>query len=306
MKLQVKNGCEDELGCSEWVNFFAQAEEVCSVRVTNRRKDKFFGRDLSGVAVVRLDDAAELGFTSNASSELGSKGLVENLVTHSDPSMRTDGVVVPDPCPDDVMQLLLTETHEVVEAFVLECTDERFDEGICLGRSDGRPDGLHALLEPEVTETIREFSVAVPEQESRLDTLVLHPHRRVAGLLHDPVPVGRIGRRASVDLPAPEVDENENIRMEYAPKGVDLLTKEITRHNRVDVGMHKCRPLHRRILVGLVRPRAEPRVGEDLPDSGRPDTASEFLEFSDNTAVSPEDRMVKIFSLHSRPQLCWR
>ena len=65
MKTQVENGCKDEFGRAEWVNFFSETEEVRSVRVTNRSEDKIFGCDLSGFAVVRLDAAAELLFTAN-------------------------------------------------------------------------------------------------------------------------------------------------------------------------------------------------------------------------------------------------
>ena len=200
---------------------------------------------------------------------------------------------MPDPCPNDVIQLLLTEAHEVIEAFVLERTNERFDKCVCLGRSDRCPHWPRALLVPEVAETVRELPIAITKQESRLDALVLHPHRRVAGLLHDPVPVGRIGRRASVDLPSAEMDKDQDVGMEHASKGVYFFAKEIARDNRVDVGVHESRPLHRRIFDRLVRPRAESGVGENLPDCGRPDTASELLEFPDDSAVSPEDVLAR-------------
>ena len=289
MKLQVENGCEDELGCLEWVNFFAQAEEVCSVRVTNRRKDKFFGRSLRRVAIVRLDDAAELLLAANSSGELGSEGFVQDLVVHADTSMGAKGVVMSDPRPNDVIQLLLTEAHEVIEAFVLERTNERFDKCVCLGRSDRCPHWPRALLVPEVAETVRELPIAITKQESRLDALVLHPHRRVARLLHDPVPMGRVGRRAGVDLASAEMDEDQNVGMEHASKGVDLLREKVARDDGINIRMHEGRPLHRRVFDRLVRPRAESAVGENLPGCGRSDTAPELLELSDDTAVSPED-----------------
>ena len=89
MKLQVENRCEDELGCSEWMNFFVETDEVCSARVTNCRGDELFERDLSRVAIVGLDDAAELLLATNASGKLGPEGLVEHLVVHPDSSMRS-------------------------------------------------------------------------------------------------------------------------------------------------------------------------------------------------------------------------
>ena len=94
MKLKVENGFRDEFGRAERVNFFSETEEVRSVRMTNRQGDEFFGRDLSGVAIVRLDDAAEFALAPNAPGELGPEGLVQHLVVHADPSMRTNGVVV--------------------------------------------------------------------------------------------------------------------------------------------------------------------------------------------------------------------
>ena len=89
MKLQVENSCEDEFGRAERANIFSKVKEVCSVRMRNRCKDKFFKRNLDGVAIVGLDDAAELLLATNASGELGSKGFVQHLVVHADTPMRS-------------------------------------------------------------------------------------------------------------------------------------------------------------------------------------------------------------------------
>ena len=73
---------------AERVNFFERMEEASSVRATNLRGGKSFGRSLSGVAVVGFDDAAKLVLASNASGELGPEGLVQNLVVYADTPMR--------------------------------------------------------------------------------------------------------------------------------------------------------------------------------------------------------------------------
>ena len=114
---------------AERANFSEWMEETCSVRVTNRRREKFFVSNSGGVAVVGLYDPAELLLATDAALELRSKGLVQNLIVHADTSMRTGGIVVPDPCPDDVVQLIFAEAHEIIETFVLEGADEGFDEG---------------------------------------------------------------------------------------------------------------------------------------------------------------------------------
>ena len=100
---------------AERVIFFEWTEEVSSVRVTNRRGDKFLGSGLSDVAVVGFDDAAELLFAADASAELWPKGFVQYLVVHADTPVRTNGIVMPDPGPHDIVQLLLAEAHKVIE-----------------------------------------------------------------------------------------------------------------------------------------------------------------------------------------------
>ena len=73
---------------AEWANFFAETKEVFSIHCTNRRKGKFFGPGLRGVAIVGFDDAAELLLASNAAGELGPEGFVQNLVVRADTPMR--------------------------------------------------------------------------------------------------------------------------------------------------------------------------------------------------------------------------
>ena len=112
----MKTGSRD----SKRANFFERMEKVCSALCTIYRAGKFFRRGLCGVAVVRLDDAAELLLASNATSQLRSKGFVQNLVVHADTPMWSFRVIVPEPRSDDIVELLLTEAHEVIEAFVFE------------------------------------------------------------------------------------------------------------------------------------------------------------------------------------------
>ena len=89
MRLQANNSCAKEHGRAEGLNFLSETEEVPSVRMTNRRTDKFFERSLSRVAIVGLDDAAEFSLAPNASGELRLESLVQHLVVHADTSVRS-------------------------------------------------------------------------------------------------------------------------------------------------------------------------------------------------------------------------
>ena len=113
-------GSED----AKTTNFFEQTKEASWVQCTNRGGVSFRRRNSGGVAIVGLDDVAQLLFASDASAELRPEGLVQNFVVRTDSPMRTDGIVMPDPCPNGVVELFLTEAHEAIEAFVLERADE--------------------------------------------------------------------------------------------------------------------------------------------------------------------------------------
>jgi len=56
---------------------------------------------------------------------------VQNFVVHAYAAVRPLGVVVTDPGARDVIELVPTEAHEVVEAFPFDGADERLRE--CVG-----------------------------------------------------------------------------------------------------------------------------------------------------------------------------
>ena len=63
--------------------------------------------------------------------------------------MRALRIVMTNPDVGDVIELVSTEAHEVVEAFPFYCPDERFREGIrlgCLDRTANSFGTVRALL----------------------------------------------------------------------------------------------------------------------------------------------------------------
>lgn len=75
---------------------------------------------LCGFSVVRSYNPAESSITSDMAFELRHEGLIEYFAIHTDSAMRPLGVIVVDPDAIDVVELLSTETDEVIQALALE------------------------------------------------------------------------------------------------------------------------------------------------------------------------------------------
>ncbi len=90
-------------------------------------QDGLSDRNSGGVAVAVLDDAAELLVASDFPDGLNLEVLVENLVVHSDSVVWPAGIVVVHPCSDNVVEVLLPEADEVIQALPFQ----RADEGLC-------------------------------------------------------------------------------------------------------------------------------------------------------------------------------
>ena len=125
--------------------------------------------------------------------------------------MRSLRVVVLDPRPSDIVELTAAEAHEMVQAFPFQRADERLSVGIGLGSPRWTLKARHARGLPERLQSVWILSVPVAQDETRGNSLIIHPHRGVPILLHHPFPVGRISRRAAVDFPATQMDEHQDV-----------------------------------------------------------------------------------------------
>ena len=66
-------------------HFIRRTKDVCPVRYENRCGDEFSRNKIGGVAVVGIDDSAELWFAAKASAELRPERLVQHLLVHAVP-----------------------------------------------------------------------------------------------------------------------------------------------------------------------------------------------------------------------------
>ena len=74
---------------------------------------------LSSFALVGLDEPSELLLATNPAGESRCEIYIQDVVVYSYSSVRPFGVVVADPCPVDVIDLVQTEAHEMIQAFSL-------------------------------------------------------------------------------------------------------------------------------------------------------------------------------------------
>ena len=137
--------------------------------------------------------------TSDDTFRLWLKVLIEHFVLHSDTSMWPFEMIMGKPGLQDVVKLFQAEAHEVVQDLALGRFDPGFRKCVRLWGLERDEEASHAFRFPKCPEFVGIFSVAVMNDESRLDAHVIEPHVGVAGLLHDPD--GR-GRRSSKEQPA--------------------------------------------------------------------------------------------------------
>ncbi len=107
-----------------------------------------------------------------------------------------------------------------------------------------------------------------------------------------------IGTWTAINLPATQMNKRKDIGFANATQGKNGLSKEIARNNGVNMGVNKGCPGYRRSLGRF------PRVGEvslfleDVPSRRSADSDSQFLELSNDSAVTP----AKVFRGQAKDQ----
>ena len=114
---------------------------------------------------------------------------IKNTIPNILSTMWAFGVVVSNPGTCDVMQMIYTEAHEVIQAFTFQRTDKRFTEGVCLWRSDGRFDRGDILVFPERFHRVGILSISITKEELCFKSLIFEPHGSIAALLNYPIAI---------------------------------------------------------------------------------------------------------------------
>lgn len=195
-------------------------------------------------------------------------------------------MVMLEPDSQDVIELTSSEADKMIQHLALRTRDEAFRKGIGLGRP-WRDTNATDLRFPKFVELIRILSVAISNDEPRSDPLVVHPHRRVARLLHYPLGIRMIGAWTAVDPSTAQMNEGKDISVANATEGKHGFRKEIARDDAVYMGMNERRPRNRGSLCRLLWVGEVPFFLENLPNSRRTNPDSQFLELSNNTTISP-------------------
>ena len=196
-------------------------------------------------------------------------------------------MVVVKPDAVDVGQLTEAKADEVVQTLVLASADEGFTEGVGLRGFRRNPDAAHPGPFPEGVELPSELGVAVMDQVSGLDAVVVEPHGHILCLLHHSGLVGVKGRLAQVDPAAAEMQEDQHIGVEPAAQGVDRLGEEVAGHQRFHVGADELRPGNVGPALALLGRRRAIRPFQDVADGGEPDGNAKFLQLPEDALVAP-------------------
>ena len=142
---------------------------------------------------------------------------------------------------------------------------------------------------PNRVERPGELGVGVPDQESGLDAFVVASHGRISSLLGDPGTIRIVGWRTDMDPAATEVDEDQDVGGPLTQRGDNVLAEKICRYNAFHVRCDEGHPVQRRLLFLFLRGWMNAGFGEDALDRGCTGVKAEFLEFTGNTAIPPQN-----------------
>ena len=203
--------------------------------------------------------------------------------------MRAIDVVMAHPGPQDVIELGPTDADEEIEAFPLDGADEGFREGVCVGRPVWDLDHTSGLRLPDGIETSAKFGVGVADQELRRDALFFAPHHRVACLLGDPRRVRGIGRRATEDAAAAEMDEHQRISRPRSSQRKHGLREEVTG----DHGFHVCPdegcPRQGGLFLAPLGTRMDACIIEDALDGIGAGVEPQLFQLASDPPVTPKE-----------------
>ena len=148
----------NDIGCG-----VTRQYEIGAVCLWDLFARQWYSRRIAGV---RCDNAAKLAIAPDRAVPHGPEIDLQHVVADIPPTMRALEIVMAHPGPQDVIELGTAEADEEIQAFALDRADERFREGVCVGRPVrdldhpgglGRPDGIEAGAElGEAAETRQE------------------------------------------------------------------------------------------------------------------------------------------------------
>ncbi len=166
---------------------------------------------LCGGAVVMRDNPAELCCPFNFALVRWSKINIKNVVADLLALMRPREIIMREPFPVDVVQVVNTQTDKVIKALGLYGRNIAFRVSVRLRGARRSFHDLRARTFPEGIEAGRKLSVPIPDQMICFHSDLTHPYGCVTSLLQYPFFIGMKRRRGHEHLAAVEMDEYENV-----------------------------------------------------------------------------------------------
>ena len=123
--------------------------------------------------------------------------------------MGTSIGVFTDVFTDEVVQMLLAEDQEIVQALLLDTLDHSFAPGIQVRALYPQDLDLEPFGFEYIVERCREFRVAIANQAGRLVVAIRGVHQKVAYLLRHPRRIGMRRGIANEDFTILDVDEDQ-------------------------------------------------------------------------------------------------
>ena len=215
------------------------------------------------------------------------KTWAKNLVPDVRSLMRSLLVVVRQPFPVDVIELIQTHAKEVVQALPFCLPDIALDERIRHRSAHGRLDYFRPRTFPEQIEPRRVFCIPVTNQMSGPNAQILQPHGGITGLLKHPLLGWVECGRTHEDPAAADVDKHENISINPTSPSQDGLGEKVGCGQCLHVRVNKLFPLARRTTGTFVGDRVVICPFKDVADSRNSDANTQPLQFTLDAVVSP-------------------
>jgi len=201
--------------------------------------------------------------------------------------MRTMLVEVTNIRPADVVEMSQAEAQEVIEAFSLQGTDPCFGKGVGIRRQRWRTQAADVRVFEHVAKPGRVLTVAIVDQEARLQLFLIKPYQCIPRLLLHPAIVRMIRCRTEKHPSRSGVDEREAVCRASAHRRDDALGEEVAGDERVHVKPDEVFPLRLPGSPSPRRRRRQPFVLQDPPDCRAAELQPKLAQFANDAPVTP-------------------
>lgn len=143
------------------------------------------------------------------------------------------------PLPIDVVEMFLTNDHELIQAFVLQCLDESFHVHPEMGRLGTVRFDIDAAPREYLVELPRISRIVVPLDDPGSEGHLLCHAQKVPSLLVDPLGMRTGGAGGDPTTSYPQMQENQKVEVGQSPCRPHLLCSEIVLPERISVAFQE-------------------------------------------------------------------